>query len=106
MQTEGDYTMLEIKWRHGQLGSYRYVEGKNLSKAMDREEKYALGYIRARFPVPAIPLKVHLWEDAYPLVVYIDNVQDEEDPIMVCFWDFWPYPDMDWPQRGTYTRVT
>ena len=46
--------MTTIKYRQGVFGTYRYVEGVNLSAPMTREEMYTLGYLKPRYLAPAI----------------------------------------------------
>lgn len=57
---------------------------------------YLRGYLKARYPVPAIPLIARWPEDGYIGMLYIDALNyGEHDPHMVCCWDFY-YPNTEW----------
>lgn len=69
---------------------------------------YHCGYREGNYPVPAIPLRV-VWpsdetKSGYKDMIYIDDVSDPDDPLMVCAWDFWPGPERI-GNYGEYTRT-
>jgi len=50
--------------------------------------------LEPRYPLPAIPLQVAFpWEDySYEGMIYINALNyGEDDPILVCCWDFYEY---------------
>lgn len=72
-------------------------------------DRYAAGLEKPYYPLPAIPLQV-VWPDpdnhiGYKDMIYIDDVSDPDDPVMVCAWDFYDGPNHI-GQHGEYTRTT
>lgn len=65
---------------------------------------------KPNYPVPAIPLQV-VWPDkmnyvGYADMIYIDSLQyGEDDPQMVCAWDFWQGGNAIAGGTGKYTRM-
>src|SRR5260221_5681519 len=53
------------------------------------DSTYAIGWSKPNYPVPAIPLRIVYPHEGYADMIYIDDVTDPDDPIMVCAWDFW-----------------
>lgn len=70
---------------------------------------YFHGYRNGQYPVPAIPLQVvyPFNGEGYKDMIYIDDVSDPDDPIMVCAWDFHEGPFGERSacigKRGEYT---
>ncbi len=62
-----------IKWKHGILGTYRYLEGAYLSGPMSHKEVYLLGFARPHFPVPAIQVKCFFHPEYINVVRYNGN---------------------------------
>lgn len=96
----------------------KYLVSISTSRRVDERTwngAYLLGYREPRFPVPAVPLRV-VWPDTWRIVyrninytgyrdmIYIDDVSDPDDPVMVCAWDFYEGPNRigKW---GEYTRT-
>lgn len=73
-----------------------------------REYRYMQGRETPNYPMPAIPLKV-VWPDAmnymgYKDMIYIDDVSEPDDPVMVCAWDFYLGANRI-GKYGEYTRT-
>lgn len=74
------------------------------------QRDYTRGRCKPHYPVPAIPLQV-VWPDTdgcigYKDMIYIDTLQyGEDDPYMVCAWDFWKLDPDRIGNYGEYTRV-
>lgn len=64
------------------------------TKGIDQDtwiDAYLSGYRQPRYPMPAVPLKVvHCTQhEGYVGIVYIDDVSDPNDPVIVYGWDNW-----------------
>lgn len=70
---------------------------------------YAGCRVPPRFPVPAVSLQV-VWPDptnsiGYKDMIFIDDVSDPDDPIMVCCWDFYNGSNAVNGGVGIYTNM-
>lgn len=52
-------------------------------------EEYHAGLRKPHYPLPAIPLEVHWPDTGYAGMVYIDDITDPNDPVIVRYWDYY-----------------
>lgn len=84
-------------------------QDRYLNAAANRyAERYAAGLESSHCTLPAVPLQV-VWPDmdncvGYKDMIYIDNITDPDDPVMVCAWDFY-LGENRIGNHGEYTRT-
>lgn len=71
---------------HNNQGTFVRDDVKKRIPALDAA--YAMGWYEPNYPVPAVPLKVILCGQYYMYDTVYVELDDENDPVIVCLWDF------------------